>query len=565
MFSASGRASTTTAPTSSDGKAKFRQSWSSDEPASSSNSVSSKESSSLWSKLRRQASRLHVSHARQQSPPPSALSTAAGPAAHSTTTLSATAGSVPALRPRTAPSTPQTLDRHTSAPVPIVPSTLLAPSASATMHAPSQADRMRLMAALGHSSNIPNMHGSSQTWSAGLASPHAQSRRSPIAHAAFDVAPKPSGARSSTEVLRTTGTGDGRQRPAYSMDVPRTALNPAPSRQPGGPEISADSIRRSLSAYTGKTDVRGKPRLRRLMLLPQSGGSSARRPLSRDRDSPASALACIAEDDEHPASAPALGRPREASIARFSPAGHSAECHSALPPQALPPLMLTPSPPPPMPVSFNSDSLLQVYRHDSKRFSENSGSTVSSGDTLDTTSDQADNSGHPRPASRTASLARAQPRPPRLSFSTAQRPTAIYECADVNIVPSPTKEHPPRLVPMVHGHVTDPDMLLDPTVYRNTFFNARPATDQQHIEATLLTRRPSTGNQQSGVGKSLYKSASDETLNTGGSNSKRGSNAGSAKVRFSEHSDLIPDPLSDDKPASSDSHRQQQQHQQQSL
>ncbi|KAJ2337756.1 hypothetical protein GGH92_007468, partial [Coemansia sp. RSA 2673] len=324
MFSASGRASTTTAPTSSDGKAKFRQSWSSDEPASSSNSVSSKESSSLWSKLRRQASRLHVSHARQQSPPPSALSTAAGPAAHSTTTLSATAGSVPALRPRTAPSTPQTLDRHTSAPVPIVPSTLLAPSASATMHAPSQADRMRLMAALGHSSNIPNMHGSSQTWSAGLASPHAQSRRSPIAHAAFDVAPKPSGARSSTEVLRTTGTGDGRQRPAYSMDVPRTALNPAPSRQPGGPEISADSIRRSLSAYT----------------------------------------------------APALGRPREASIARFSPAGHSAECHSALPPQALPPLMLTPSPPPPMPVSFNSDSLLQVYRHDSKRFSENSGSTV---------------------------------------------------------------------------------------------------------------------------------------------------------------------------------------------
>ncbi|KAJ2803064.1 hypothetical protein H4R20_003033, partial [Coemansia guatemalensis] len=42
-------------------RAGVRQSWSSDEPGSSSNSVSSKESKNrLWSRLRKHASRLHV-------------------------------------------------------------------------------------------------------------------------------------------------------------------------------------------------------------------------------------------------------------------------------------------------------------------------------------------------------------------------------------------------------------------------------------------------------------------------------------------------------------------------
>ncbi|KAJ2747732.1 hypothetical protein GGI20_000202 [Coemansia sp. BCRC 34301] len=451
-----------------DAKAAFRQSWSSDEPTSSSTSVSStKEPSSLWSKLRKQASRLHSSSPTATTPAP----------------LPAAAGFSLASRPRTAPSA-----SHSPS---IVPK-------SSTQHV-----------------TIADSNNPSRTWS-GIPSPRLlASRRSPVG--AFDAP------RASTDVLRSSSSPKPSVH-SYSMDLPRST--------PAHP-LSLASSQQQQQQQQQPDATRGMPRLRRLMLLPQ-GGAGARQPPSRDHslDLAISALERIVEDDEvsHPASAPVLAtaRPR-------------AESGTALPPSSR---MQPPSHarmPPAMPVSFNSDSMLQVYkqRSDRNRFSENSGETVvSSPETHAATRSS---------SVRTPAAPVLVPRPqPRLSLSTAQRPTAIYE-TDAMLLPSPTRENPPRLVPMVHSQVSSADMLLDPTVYRNTFFNARPLTEQHQLEATLISRRPSTSHRLSTASKSLYKSASDDTLNNG-SSSKRESTSSSSKVRFSDHSDIIPDRPSDDKP-----------------
>ncbi|KAJ2115301.1 hypothetical protein IW146_002415 [Coemansia sp. RSA 922] len=475
--------------TTTESKATFRQSWSSDEPGSSSTSVSSKESKSLWSKLRKQASRLNTT---TQSSRLGAFSSATPPPV---------SGLSPASRPRTAPSSPRT----------IVPSTLsLATS-------PMQ--------------STPNITAepNTRTWSSGIPSPRSQSKRSPVSAvmSALD------GSRGSADLFRSTGSTPNKPPVhSYSMDLPRSTVLPLShahqSAVPEPPAAKPDS-------------TRGMPRLRRLMLLPQSNSNGNRRPNSRDysMDLPSSALERIVEDDEAPASAPALVRPRAESGA-MPPSRLLQPLHMRV---ALPPAML----------SSNSDSMLQVYKHiDRKRFSENSGETTTSIDTL------ADSPSEHRPtvrvpATRSSSVRTPvapplAPRPlPRLSFSTAQRPTAIYE-TDSTMLPSPTRENPPKLVPMVHSQVSNADMLLDPTVYRNTFFNARPITEQTQIEATLLSRRPSTSNRLSTTSKSLYKSASDDTLNNG-SSSKRESSSSSTKVRFSEISDVIPDRTTDDKPS----------------
>ncbi|KAJ2823922.1 hypothetical protein GGI24_003547, partial [Coemansia furcata] len=477
-------------------KAAFRQSWSSDEPASSSTSISSKESKSLWSKLRKQASRLNTSS------PSSRLGAFSSATPPPPTNLS------PTSRPRTAPSSPHA----------IVPATLSSATATPPMR------------------STPNItvEPNNRTWSSGIPSPRSQSgKRSPVAAAmsAFDSS------RVSADLFRSTGSTPNKPPVhSYSMDLPRSTVVPL-----AHPHANQSA---SAEANVARPDsTRGMPRLRRLMLLPQNNSGSARRPTSRDYslDLPASALERIVEDDEvqHPASAPALVRPRAES--------------GAMPPsRLLHPAHMRVQMPPAMP-SFNSDSVLQVYKHfDRKRFSENSGETTTSTDTL-----AADSPVEHRPAARTlptrSSSVRTPvapalaPRPlPRLSFSTAQRPTAIYE-NDSTMLPSPTRENPPRLVPMVHSQVSNADMLLDPTVYRNTFFNARPITEQNQIEATLLTRRPSTSNRLSTTSKSLNKSASDDTLNNG-SSSKRESSSSSTKVRFSDHSDVIPDRAVDDKP-----------------
>ncbi|KAJ2801943.1 hypothetical protein H4R20_003469 [Coemansia guatemalensis] len=194
----------------------------------------------------------------------------------------------------------------------------------------------------------------------------------------------------------------------HSMTTPRLSVDTAHNNPD---DISAESIRRTLGAYTGKTEERSTPRLRRLL-------PTARRPQSRG-----AGLACIVEDDEQAAD-------------------------------------------------------------EAKRFSENSGTTVSSGDTL-----YGDDG--------------------RVSVRAA-RPRAIYEDG-VNRVPSPTRDHPPTLAGVGHGGA----LPLDPAVYRNTFFNARPAADRQRIE-TLLLRR---------------STASDDTLPLS-----------SSRVRFAE----APQPILED-------------------
>ncbi|KAJ2486243.1 hypothetical protein IWW37_005685 [Coemansia sp. RSA 2050] len=487
----------TTTTTTKEPKAGYRQSWSSDEPMSSSTSASSKESKSLWSKLRKQASRLNASS------PSSRLG------AFSTTAASSQTSIPHASRPRTAPSSPHS----------IVPSTLSSATATPPMR------------------STPNIapEPSSRTWSSAIPSPRSQSsKRSPVAAAISAI----DGSRVSADLFRSSGSGPNKPPVhSYSMDLPRSTTLPlARAHQSAAPE-----------AFVAKPEVtRGMPRLRRLMLLPQSHSTGTRRPTSRDNstDLPASALECIVEDDEvpHPVSAPVLSRPRADSgaipLSRLPQPSHR---HAHMPPA--------------MPMSFNSDSVLQVYKHiDRKRFSENSGETTASLDTL--AADSPSTELH-RPtvralATRSSSVRTpvappVVPRPlPRLSFSMGQRPTAIYE-NDSTMLPSPTRENPPKLVPMVHSQVSNADMLLDPTVYRNTFFNARPITEQQQIEATLVSRRPSTSNRLSTTSRSLYKSASDDTLNNG-SSSKRESSSSSTKVRFSDHSDVIPDRTMDDKP-----------------
>ncbi|KAJ2701534.1 hypothetical protein H4218_001366 [Coemansia sp. IMI 209128] len=486
---------TTTTTATKEPKAGYRQSWSSDEPISSSTSASSKESKSLWSKLRKQASRLNSSS------PSSRLGAFATTAAASSQTSISYAS-----RPRTAPSSPHS----------IVPSTLSSATATPPMR------------------STPNIapEPASRTWSSAIPSPRPQSsKRSPVAAANSVI----DGSRASADLFRSSGSAPNKP-PAhsYSMDLPRTTTLPlARAHQGAAPE-----------AFVTKPDAtRGMPRLRRLMLLPHSHSTGTRRPASRDNsaDQPASALERIVEDDEvpHPASAPALSRPRADS--------------GAIPPSRLP--QPSHARAPAMPTSFNSDSMLQVYKHiDRKRFSENSGETTASLDTLAADSPSTE---HYRPTVRTPATRSSSvrtpvaqaivPRPlPRLSFSMGQRPTAIYE-NDSTMLPSPTRENPPKLVPMVHSQVSNADMLLEPTVYRNTFFNARPIIEHQQIEASLITRRPSTSHRLSTTSRSLYKSASDDTLNNG-SSSKRESSSSSTKVRFSDHSDVIPDRTTDDKP-----------------
>ncbi|KAJ2504893.1 hypothetical protein GGI11_007193, partial [Coemansia sp. RSA 2049] len=217
------------------------------------------------------------------------------------------------------------------------------------------------------------------------------------------------------------------------------------------------------------------------------------------------------------------------------------------------------------------------------RFSENSGSTVSSGETLEMHAeydgivgakpglgvDRISSISRPpsatppkRPASAQVSQTQyhhqhqqqqqsplLQKREPRLALSSRphllERPKAIYNDGS-NLVPSPTREHPPNLVPIVHGRVdggSDREYMLDPTVYRNTFFNARPLDEQKQLETSVLNKagRLSLGET---AARFLVRSASDDTLNSPGGGHGGDSTAAEPlgnKVRFSGHLNYIPD------------------------
>ncbi|KAJ1802901.1 hypothetical protein LPJ56_007091, partial [Coemansia sp. RSA 2599] len=248
--------------------------------------------------------------------------------------------------------------------------------------------------------------------------------------------------------------------------------------------ITADSIRRTLGAYTGKTEPKGKPRLRRLMMMPSERRTSAATPANFIEGHPAAGLARIAEDDEQQAFA-AVG------VTQTSP--------------------------------ISGSRLAPAFRVDAKRFSENSGSTVSSSDTTVAES--------PEPL-------RLRPRSPRLSIGSIGRPLAVYDDASSGLPPSPTREHPPKLLPMVHGQAALPkDLALDPVVYRNTFFNARPLNDHQQIESAI---------KKHGAYRPLSKSASDETLGVHRSPLRLSSVNTPSSVRFCDKPETIPTPGCDE-------------------
>ncbi|KAJ2083558.1 hypothetical protein H4R24_000721 [Coemansia sp. RSA 988] len=412
-----------------------RKSWSSDEPGSSSNSVnnsiSSKESKNrLWSRLRKHASRLHVPPMPE---PPAMPQRASVGVAQSRVSLGAFRTSPAATRRPTSTCTAAT-----------VGTTAVSVAAPASREQLIQSvtglERLKLIAAMGpaaderedssvsggsaHSSSghIPSNRGSGYSSSVN-ALPQGGAVFPTSGHVSSDgdssypnpgsapshvglagtlqaavsapqptmATPRPSTAapRISTATPRpsmatprpSTATSRGSVDTTHSTTTPRPSID-TPHNNPD--DISAESIRRTLGAYTGKTEDRSTPRLRRLL-------PTARRPQSRG-----TGLACIAEDDEQAAD-------------------------------------------------------------EAKRFSENSGNTVSSGDTLYGDDGR--------------------------SSVRAARPQAIYEDG-VNRVPSPTRDHPPTLVGVGHGGA----LPLDPAVYRNTFFNARPAADRQRIES-LLQRR----------------------------------------------------------------------------
>ncbi|KAJ2785273.1 hypothetical protein H4R18_000597 [Coemansia javaensis] len=429
------------APTSAD-HSPHRQSWSSDDPASSNSSIhnsfvsassvhnsvhnsvasaaSSGERRSLWRKLRKQTGRMQTVHSTQSdhhlsmSPRVGASQSAGGyytsprhsmsqrsqsatyaQSRPSTASTTASGGAVPS-RPTTAATAPPGAWRSSAHALPIVGVTAPPPAAAAAAAAPlspreqliqsvTGLERLKLIASLGDEKK-PQRPASMQP----------QRRQPPqpaVPRGSVDVAyGRADAARGSLDVRRAAAA-------SQSMDLAR----PAVVDHSNPDDISAESIRQVLGAYAGKTeDAKSMPRLRRLMMLPHN----ARREQHQLPDM--LALSRISEDDEQPPTATS----DRASLEL---------CRSA---------MQTPR---------AADA--------SKRLSENSGSTLCSGDA------DADGSDH-----------RARPR------TVAEGPKAGS--------PTPKRQ---SLAPSAHRKAADWGMKLDPIVYRNTFARARLASEQhQH-------------------------------------------------------------------------------------
>ncbi|KAJ2735436.1 hypothetical protein H4R23_002198 [Coemansia sp. Cherry 401B] len=266
----------------------YRQSWSSDEPTSSNASISSRERKGLWGKLRKQASRMHVSHAGQ----PDAV-----PQMPHRGSVSSAASAPLAQRPVTVADV-----RRTSA---VVAPSVVTAGAHESLHGEAGLERLKMIAAMG--SDAPVSRAASLAMQPRRAAPPPPSR--PSQQAAMRGSVDMRGSVNMRGSFDTRGSVDMFRRGAahsYSMDVARPDhRNPA--------DISAESIRRTLGAYTGKSDS-AKPRLRRLL--------PTRRPPSRDLS-----LECIAEDDEVHVHEPHVREPAH-DVKRFSENSGSTACSS---------------------------------------------------------------------------------------------------------------------------------------------------------------------------------------------------------------------------------------------
>ncbi|KAJ1962674.1 hypothetical protein GGI12_002505 [Dipsacomyces acuminosporus] len=377
-----------------------------------------------------------------------------------------------------------------------------------------------------------------------------------------EVKAQPTVTRASVEVYRTTGGSFSHTKhlaptPSYSMDIPRAKIG-VDGIESG--YVSAASIRKTLSGYAGSSDLQGKPRLRRLITLPRAQKNVYPKD-AMGSETAAMGLECIAEDEteEFQVDVRTRSDKREPSVftGNLGPAEDTAD--TSLSTRSARPATSSGVMRTALQTGQTADgttgNTTGSWWVNSKRFSENSGTTISSGDTLDATVEY-DAKGiiERRPSGRksansgtgtanlvyhhhsTSQLPAKAPiaRPPRLSLSNVTRPSAIYE-EYINVIPSPTKEDPPKLIPMVHGKANsiDKDLVMDPVVYKNTFFNARPAEEQARLKAQVLSSstKPS--------GKTLHKSASEDTLD-GSLNKPEGAPIGASRhVRFTDVRDIV--------------------------
>ncbi|KAI8321756.1 hypothetical protein GQ54DRAFT_311477 [Martensiomyces pterosporus] len=594
----------TTTPLSTTDRSSARQSWSSDERAHSSavsissttgsggngsggngsgSSAHSKEPKSLWGRLRRQTSKLHIgghSHhfnhtsapstpristpgpstssaslplaaGRQGSPKPHADALAhASSGVMKSGTLASSSASLSLPTPRSSTSEPpSSRGSHTQH------SSLVFSSSSLNLPAAPATDAVPGATRRGTSST--NHLAESKPRSSALFS---HSRTFPTRPPLADTKTQASVTRTSVDVYRTSAGGyiHNKQHatPSYSMDIPRSR---ASADAMESDYVSAESIKRSLSGYTGNMDVKGKPRLRRLMTMPRIH----KHPNPKDMmgmvtEPPGMGLECIAEDEseEFQADSAHNGQKSPVFAGNLGPPEEAVECN---PPRtslsmrnrpATSSMATRASPLPGQTADATTGNIPGSWWVSSKRFSENSGTTVSSGDTLDASNEHDGKGIEKRPSTRpstnhgpnviyhTTQYPTKPPttRPPRLSFSNVPRPGAMYE-EYTNIIPSPTKENPPKLAPMVHGQAAaaDKDLAMDPAVYRNTFFNARPANEQTKIKEQILSSAKGNGSGS----KALYRAASDDTLN-GSSNKPEDNVAENGRhVRFTDVCDII--------------------------
>ncbi|KAJ2849807.1 hypothetical protein IWW36_002360 [Coemansia brasiliensis] len=449
-----GHSSSTNNSSSTVDRTAYRQSWSSDEPTSSNASVSSRESKGLWSKLRKQASRLHVSHSMQPDyvppmPTRAPRGSVSSTASSAISTMSTATGVH--IRPHTmsTESRPQTADpRRTSTVGPAAATTQLttADAREQLLKGVEGWERLKMIAAMDSETSLNRGDSGVARTNSMVMQPRRPAPPPPTMAASMSE----NNVRGSADLYRRPGLGS-KMGASYSMDIPRTPNHNNPE------EISAESIRLTLGAYTGKSEAKGRPRLRRLMMLPTN---SSRRPQSRDHSQNLAALGleCIAEDDEQPVHV------------------HSQPSHDG----ANTPLQRTRD------VRSNGTA---AHRNDAKRFSENSGSTVSSSDTLDTE------------MSRTGSF--RGPRQ-RMSLGVQPRPKAVFY--ENGIVGIPQAD----------------DMAM-----RKSSLGMRPASAQIRVDS-MLSRQSTlrSARQQHGQSQQrLSKCASDDTINVTAGKARETDNA----------------------------------------
>ncbi|KAJ1732277.1 hypothetical protein LPJ61_002124 [Coemansia biformis] len=451
-------------PTSAD-RLTHRSSWSSDDRASSSNSISSKERQSLWGKLRKHAGLVHTSRSAQldHHAPPGPLragmplSSSVYYGSSRASLSSQNAGSVHATsRPSLA------LQHHGSAHTLPRPST--SPHRLDSTFAQSRPSTASTTASGAHVSPRPSTSSAAQPqgWRSSTCAPviAATPLTATVSAAAAAAAATAATGQDSQERLIQSVSGlerlkliaalggDSRDGATKGGDHDplargsRTVGMQPSSRPPPFARGSVDVFRGSADVVRESADVARGPAGSQSMELARPAANHSN-PDDISADSIRQMLGAYTGKTE------VKGKPRLRRLMMLSPNAR----RDPLPDmQGLECIAEDDEQP-----ATTSDGHASAERREqarrlpraadaAKRLSDNSGSTASSGDTLCADAD----SRSPRPR--------------------------LWASADGTLFPAPKRE---QQVPVAHRQAADWGMKLDPVVYRNTFFNARPSNDQQ--------------------------------------------------------------------------------------